>query len=117
MSDRRKEIERLVSEYGAESYAGALPGREYKAHGVLMAAIDSLFDALEESERNARRYRWLRDTNDLDWFVNGKVVHDFGPMPEGAKEGFFGVTTFIGRQRGESLDMAIDAAIAQEPKP
>ena len=78
---------------------------------------DSILEDLADAEKDAKRYRWLRDTNDLDWFVNGKVVHDFGPMPEGAKEGFFGVTTFIGRQRGESLDMAIDAAIAQEPKP
>ena len=88
MTDRRKEIERLVSEYGAESYAGALPGREYAAHGALMAAIDSLFAALEESERDARRYRWVRQC-----------------------------PTMTGEKPPEKLDAAIDAVIAQEPKP
>ena len=52
MTDRRKEIERLVGEYGAESYAGALPGREYAAYGALMAAIDALL-------KDAERYRDL----------------------------------------------------------
>ena len=114
MTDRRKEIERLVSEYGAESYAGALPGREYTAHGALMAAIDSLFDALEAlqsrldaAEPDAKRYQWLRDNED------GLTVVDIIFMDSNED----GPTDVWYSRYGHDLDVAIDAVIAQEQKP
>ena len=49
-----QEIKQLVSEYGAESYSGGLPGREYVAYDVLIAAIR---EVVEERDRAIKRLK------------------------------------------------------------
>ena len=93
MTVRRKEIERLVSEYGAESYAGALPGRQHEAYPALMSAIDALLADLARAEK---------DTDRLDWLIH--TIHRDT------------MERYLGRPCNTTDDVrpAIDAAIAQE---
>ena len=52
----RDDLNKLVSDYGAESYCGALPGREYVAHSALMAAIDSIYAELDAALAQSGAY-------------------------------------------------------------
>lgn len=59
-------------------------------------ALHKALDALAASERDAKRYRWLRDSEnypDFDWWMNDLTA----------------------AETAEQFDAAIDAAMPQEP--